>query len=122
MLAHYLQLISVTCLQLHKRKVHTVYIIQPQKKDVVKLLQKVLTSSAKSCTSSFKVNAATRYELGFLFEDVSEPDLILLQKVLLKEVSELSNYIDKSQLFASLGGYHLYCHQSWVTFIKVRLD
>lgn len=45
----------------------------------------------------------------------------LSQKVLLKEVSELSNYIDKSQLPASLGGYLIYCHQSWVSFVKVVL-
>lgn len=46
-------------------------------------------------------------------------DLVFVQKVLLKDVSELSNFIDRSQLLASLGGYFIYCHQSWVAFIKV---
>lgn len=45
--------------------------------------------------------------------------VISLQKVLLKEVPELSNYIDRSQLTAQLGGYLVYGHQSWVAFIKV---
>lgn len=83
---------TLLLLELHKRTVHCVYIIQPKKKDVVKLLLKLLAPS-KSYTPSFK-------------------------KVLLKEVSELSNYIDRSQLPASLGGYLMYCHQSWVAFIK----
>lgn len=43
----------------------------------------------------------------------------LVQKVLLKDVPELSNHIDRSQLTAPLGGYLIYCHQSWVSFIKV---
>ncbi|KAM7394944.1 hypothetical protein PAMA_006604 [Pampus argenteus] len=77
---------------LHKRTIHTVYILQPKKKDVVKLLLKLLAPS-KSYAASFK-------------------------KVLLKEVSDLSNYIDRSQLPASLGGYLIYCHHSWVAFIK----
>lgn len=42
-----------------------------------------------------------------------------LQKVLLKDVPELSNHIDRSQLTAPLGGYLVYCHHSWVSFIKV---
>ncbi|XP_067428064.1 uncharacterized protein [Thunnus thynnus] len=83
---------TLLLLELHKRTVHTVYILQPKKKDVVKLLLKLLAPS-KSYTASFK-------------------------KVLLKEISELSNYIDRSQLTASLGGYFIYCHQSWVAFIK----
>lgn len=49
-------------------------------------------------------------------------DLVLLQKVLLKEIPELSNYIDRSQLTAQLGGYLIYCHRSWVAFIKVIID
>ncbi|KAI4801821.1 hypothetical protein KUCAC02_019692 [Chaenocephalus aceratus] len=40
------------------------------------------------------------------------------KKVFLKEISELSNYIDRSQLMPSLGGYLVYCHRSWVAFIK----
>ncbi|KAK5853357.1 hypothetical protein PBY51_007149 [Eleginops maclovinus] len=83
---------TLLLLELHKRTVHTVYIILPKKKDVVKLLLKLLAPS-KSYTASFK-------------------------KVLLKEVPELSNYIDRSQLTPSLGGYLVYCHQSWVAFIK----
>ncbi|KAG7258158.1 hypothetical protein CRUP_031583 [Coryphaenoides rupestris] len=38
--------------------------------------------------------------------------------VLLKDVSELSNCIDRSQLPPCLGGYFMYCHPSWVAFIK----
>ncbi|KAK1889153.1 Actin-3 [Dissostichus eleginoides] len=83
---------TLLLLELHKRTVHSVYIIQPKKKDVVKLLLKLLAPS-KCYTASFK-------------------------KVLLKEISELSNYIDRSQLTPSLGGYLMYCHQSWVAFIK----
>lgn len=83
---------TLLLLELHKRTVHSVYIIQPRKKDVVKLLLKLLAPS-KCNTVSFK-------------------------KVLLKEISELSNYIDRSQLIASLGGYLIYCHKSWVAFIK----
>ncbi|XP_037606562.1 uncharacterized protein LOC119476946 [Sebastes umbrosus] len=83
---------TLLLLELHKRTVHSVYIIQPKKKDVVRLLLKILAPS-KPYTASFK-------------------------KVLLKEISELSNYIDRSQLTASLGGYLIYCHHSWVAFIK----
>ncbi|XP_023144520.2 uncharacterized protein LOC111580836 [Amphiprion ocellaris] len=83
---------TLLLLELHRRTVHCVYIIQPKKKDVLKLLLKLLAPS-KSYTPSFK-------------------------KVLLKEIPELSNYIDRSQLPASLGGYLMYCHQSWVAFIK----
>ncbi|KAK5880532.1 hypothetical protein CesoFtcFv8_023550 [Champsocephalus esox] len=83
---------TLLLLELHKRTVHSVYIIQPKKKDVVKLLLKLLAPS-KCYTASFK-------------------------KVLLKEISELSNYIDRSQLMPSLGGYLMYCHRSWVAFIK----
>ncbi|XP_023259870.1 uncharacterized protein KIAA1755-like [Seriola lalandi dorsalis] len=83
---------TLLLLELHKRTVHSVYVIQGKKKDVVKLLQKLL-APAKPHSASFK-------------------------KVFLKEISELSNYIDRSQLTASLGGYLMYCHQSWVSFIK----
>ncbi|XP_034554898.1 uncharacterized protein LOC117823778 [Notolabrus celidotus] len=83
---------TLLLLELHKRTVHSVYIIQPKKKDVLKLLLKLLSPS-KSYTTSFK-------------------------KVLLKEIPELSNYIDRSQLTAPLGGYLVYCHHSWVAFIK----
>ncbi|XP_041660757.1 uncharacterized protein LOC121521087 [Cheilinus undulatus] len=83
---------TLLLLELHKRTVHSVYIIQPKKKDALKLLLKLLSPS-KSYNTSFK-------------------------KVLLKEISELSNHIDRSQLTAPLGGYLVYCHQSWVAFIK----
>ncbi|XP_028295950.1 uncharacterized protein LOC114457963 isoform X2 [Gouania willdenowi] len=83
---------TLLLLELHKRTVHSVYIVQPMKKDAVKLIHKVF-SPAKAYTTSFK-------------------------KVLLKEIPELSNYIDRSQLPSSLGGYLMYCHQSWVVFIK----
>ncbi|KAI3364123.1 hypothetical protein L3Q82_010801, partial [Scortum barcoo] len=109
---------TLLLLELHKRTVHNVYIIQPRKKDVVKLLLKLLAPS-KCNTASFKVNETT--PTGPLFSHltaVGNLDLIFLQKVLLKEISELSNYIDRSQLTASLGGYLIYCHKSWVAFIK----
>ncbi|KAM3603108.1 uncharacterized protein V6R79_016695 [Siganus canaliculatus] len=83
---------TLLLLELHRRMVHTAYIIQPNKKDALKLLLKHLAPS-KSYTASFK-------------------------KVHLKEISELSNYIDRSQLTPPLGGYFIYCHQSWVAFIK----
>ncbi|XP_070844132.1 uncharacterized protein [Chaetodon trifascialis] len=83
---------TLLLLELHKRTVHSVYIIQPKKKDAVKLLLKLLAPS--------KANTAS------------------LKKVLLKEIPELSNYIDRSQLTAPLGGYFIYCHRSWVAFIK----
>nr|XP_040015806.1 uncharacterized protein LOC120807635 isoform X2 [Gasterosteus aculeatus aculeatus] len=83
---------TLLLLERNKRTVHSVYIVQPKKKDGVKLLLKLLAPS-KSHTASFK-------------------------KVLLKEIPELSNHIDRSQLTASLGGYLVYCHHSWVAFIK----
>uniref|UniRef100_A0A3P9L3Z6 Uncharacterized LOC101162803 n=1 Tax=Oryzias latipes TaxID=8090 RepID=A0A3P9L3Z6_ORYLA len=79
-------------LELSKQKLHSVYIIQPTKKEVQKLFLKLLTPS-KSQSPSFR-------------------------KILLKEIQELSNYIDRSQLPVSLGGYLRYSHQSWVSFIK----
>ncbi|CDQ70039.1 unnamed protein product [Oncorhynchus mykiss] len=86
---------TLLLLELHRRTVHTVYIIQPKKKDVLKLLLKLLVPS-KSYVALFKVR----------------------WRVLLKAVFDLSNYIDRSQLTASLGGYLVYCHRSWVTFVK----
>ncbi|XP_015246106.1 PREDICTED: uncharacterized protein KIAA1755-like [Cyprinodon variegatus] len=83
---------TLLLLQEHKRTVHSVYIIQPKRKDVAKLLMKLLVPS-KSCSTSSS-------------------------NVLLKDIPELWNYIDRSQLPASLGGYFLYCHKSWVSFIK----
>uniref|UniRef100_A0A3Q2PV41 Si:ch211-241j12.3 n=1 Tax=Fundulus heteroclitus TaxID=8078 RepID=A0A3Q2PV41_FUNHE len=83
---------SLLLVQEHKRTIHSVYLIQPKKKDVVKPLLKLLNLSM-SCSASFKT-------------------------ILLREIPELWNYIDRSQLPASLGGYFLYCHRSWVSFIK----
>uniref|UniRef100_A0A3B3X4V9 CRAL-TRIO domain-containing protein n=1 Tax=Poecilia mexicana TaxID=48701 RepID=A0A3B3X4V9_9TELE len=83
---------TLLLLEEHKRTVHSVYIIQPKRKDVAKLLLKLLVGS-KSCDASFR-------------------------NILLKEIPELWNSIDRSQLPASLGGYFLYCHHSWVSFMK----
>uniref|UniRef100_A0A3B3VUV5 Si:ch211-241j12.3 n=1 Tax=Poecilia latipinna TaxID=48699 RepID=A0A3B3VUV5_9TELE len=83
---------TLLLLEEHKRTVHSVYIIQPKRKDVAKLLLKLLVGS-KSCNASFR-------------------------NILLKEIPELWNSIDRSQLPASLGGYFLYCHHSWVSFMK----
>lgn len=95
--------------------VHSVYIIQPQKKEVLKLLLKLLTPS-KFYPTTLKV---TDPFICCIFCD--NIHLVFVQKILLKEISELSNYIDKSQLPSSLGGYLIYCHQSWVYFVKVSL-
>ncbi|XP_027895755.1 uncharacterized protein LOC114158457 isoform X1 [Xiphophorus couchianus] len=83
---------TLLLLEEHKRTVHSVYIIQPKRKDAAKLLLKLLVGS-KSCEASFR-------------------------NILLKEIPELWNSIDRSQLPASLGGYFLYCHSSWVSFMK----
>ncbi|XP_056436727.1 uncharacterized protein LOC130374150 isoform X1 [Gadus chalcogrammus] len=72
--------------------VHTAYLVLPIKKDVLKTLQKSIAPS-KPHNTAFK-------------------------KVLLKDVAELSNYIDRSQLPPCLGGYFMYHHPSWVAFIK----
>ncbi|MBN3301750.1 ACT protein, partial [Amia calva] len=85
---------SLRLLEECKRTIHTVYVIQSKKKDVQKLLLKVLGAiPSKTRVSPVKC-------------------------VLVKEVFELSNYIDPSQLTAALGGYLVYCHTSWVQFIK----
>ncbi|KAJ8397612.1 hypothetical protein AAFF_G00436110 [Aldrovandia affinis] len=86
---------TLLLLEMHKRTVHTLYVVQPKKKDVLKLLLKLLVPnhSKHYISASFK-------------------------RVFLKEIFELSNYIDRSQLTATLGGYLIYCHQSWVMFIK----
>ncbi|KAM4521899.1 uncharacterized protein PAE49_001830 isoform 2-T2 [Odontesthes bonariensis] len=83
---------TLLLLELYKQTVHSVYIIKPKKKDVLKQLLRLLDPS-RSHTASFS-------------------------KILLNEIPELFNYIDQSQLPLSLGGYHRYCHQSWVGFIK----
>ncbi|KAF5887369.1 Actin cytoplasmic, partial [Clarias magur] len=79
-------------LQLHRRTVHTFYAVQPKKRDVQKLLQKLLTPSKRSPPQ--------------------------VKCVFLREVFELSNYVDRSQLTSDLGGYSIYSHESWVSFIK----
>ncbi|KAF4091938.1 hypothetical protein AMELA_G00015500 [Ameiurus melas] len=81
-------------LQLHQRTVHSLYAVQPRKRDAQKLLQKLLSPSKRSATPP------------------------LLKCVFLREVFELSNYVDRSQLTASLGGYFIYSHESWVSFIR----
>ncbi|XP_062406625.1 uncharacterized protein LOC134097699 isoform X2 [Sardina pilchardus] len=86
---------SLQLLELHKRTIHTLYVVQPKKKDVLKLLLKVLVPGNSK-----------RY--------ISAP----FKRVFLKEVFELYNYIDRSQLTPSLGGYLIYSHGSWVSFIK----
>ncbi|XP_072532809.1 uncharacterized protein [Salminus brasiliensis] len=86
---------SLLLLELHRRTVHSVYVVQPRKRDVLKLLQKLLLPK--------KTNHSTHSAYKCVF---------------LKEVCELWNYIDRSQLTASLGGYLVYCHSSWVSFVK----
>ncbi|KAL7889104.1 hypothetical protein AOLI_G00040780 [Acnodon oligacanthus] len=86
---------SLLLLELHRRTVHSVYVVQPRKRDVLKLLQKLLLPGKT------KHSAHATYKC-----------------VLLKEVCELWNYIDRSQLTTSLGGYLIYCHSSWVSFVK----
>ncbi|KAK3522763.1 hypothetical protein QTP86_034196 [Hemibagrus guttatus] len=79
-------------LQLHQRTIHSFYAVQPKKRDVQKLLQKLLSSNSKRS--------------------------LAVKCVFLREVFELSNYVDRSQLPANLGGYFIYSHESWVSFIK----
>nr|XP_021324226.1 guanine nucleotide exchange factor DBS [Danio rerio] len=86
---------TLLLLEVHRRTVHSVYIVQPKKKDALKLLEKLLSPSA------------SRRHRGVLF-----------RRFFLREVFQLSNYIDRSQLISSLGGYLIYCHHSWVCFVK----
>ncbi|XP_051954949.1 uncharacterized protein LOC127624250 [Xyrauchen texanus] len=86
---------TLLLLEFCRRIIHSVYIVQPKKKDVLKQLGKLLTPNGS---------------------EQRRP--VLFKHVFLKDVFELSNYIDKSQLTSSLGGYLMYCHTSWVTFIK----
>ncbi|XP_034017563.1 uncharacterized protein LOC117502613 isoform X4 [Thalassophryne amazonica] len=78
---------TLCLLQLRRMTVHTAYIVQPKKRECVKLVLRLLSSE------SFK-------------------------RVVVKDVAELSVYIDRSQLPASLGGYLVYSHRSWVDFMK----
>ncbi|XP_051951450.1 uncharacterized protein LOC127621768 [Xyrauchen texanus] len=86
---------TLLLLELCRRIIHSVYIVQPKKKDVLKQLGKILSPNGSK-----------------------QHRPVLFKLVFLKDVFELSNYIDKSQLTSSLGGYLLYCHTSWVVFIK----
>ncbi|XP_059369580.1 uncharacterized protein si:ch211-241j12.4 [Carassius carassius] len=86
---------TLLLLEVSRRIIHSVYIVQPKKKDVLKLLGKLLTPSGSK-----------------------QHRPVLFKRVFVKEVFELSNYIDRSQLPSSLGGYLVYCHKSWVAFIK----
>lgn len=83
---------SLLLLEQQKRTVHSAYIIQPKRRDVLRLLVKLWSSSK------------------------SQP--VIFKKVLLKELFELSNYIDRSQLPATLGGYFVHRHESWAVFTK----
>ncbi|MFT7802890.1 uncharacterized protein LOC108929278 isoform X1 [Arapaima gigas] len=86
---------TLLLLELHKRTVHTLYVVQSQKKDVLKLFLKILMPS-----------------------NIKNGNPAPFKHIFLKEVFELCNYIDRSQLTADLGGYFVYCHQSWVAFLK----
>ncbi|KAJ8270811.1 hypothetical protein GJAV_G00119550 [Gymnothorax javanicus] len=86
---------TLLLLEASKRTLHTAYVVQPKKRDVLKLLHKLLVPSH----SKYSVSAS-------------------FKRIFLKEIFELSNYIDRSQLTATLGGYLIYSHQSWATFIK----
>ncbi|XP_051511049.1 uncharacterized protein si:ch211-241j12.4 [Myxocyprinus asiaticus] len=86
---------TLLLLEFCRRIIHSVYIVQPKKKDVLKQLGKLLTPNGSK-----------------------QRRPILFKHVFLKDIFELSNYIDKSQLTSSLGGYLTYCHTSWVAFIK----
>ncbi|KAI7800061.1 hypothetical protein IRJ41_023720, partial [Triplophysa rosa] len=81
-------------LEFYRRIFHSVYFVQPKKKSVQKQLGKLLTPSSKQ----------------------KRP--VLFKRVFLKDICELSNFMDWSQLTCSLGGYLMYCHDSWVNFIK----
>lgn len=83
---------------------------------MLKLLLKLLTPS-KFYPTTLKVNDPF---ICWWLNFCDNIHLVFVQKILLKEISELSNYIDKSQLPSSLGGYLIYCHQSWVSFVKVN--
>ncbi|XP_042188804.1 guanine nucleotide exchange factor DBS [Callorhinchus milii] len=75
--------------------VDTFYALQPQKKGIKKCLLKSLGLGRS--------------------KPFSEPPF---KYVLLNEVFELFNYIDRSQLTSDLGGYLVYQHAAWVHFRK----
>ncbi|MBN3285571.1 ACT protein, partial [Polyodon spathula] len=81
--------------QQSRKTIHTVYAIQPKRRNVKNLLLKSIAwSSSKSHTAS------------------------PMKCILLSDVFELFSYIDRSQLTADLGGYLVYSHRKWVLFIK----
>ncbi|RXN06161.1 Actin cytoplasmic [Labeo rohita] len=86
---------TLLLLEFSRRIIHSVYIVQPKKKDVLKQLGKLLTPNGSK-----------------------QHRPVLFKRIFLKEVFELSNYIDRSQLTSGLGGYLIYCHNSWVAFVK----
>ncbi|XP_072409686.1 uncharacterized protein [Chiloscyllium punctatum] len=74
---------------------NTLYALQPQTKAIRKCILKSLGLSHSKV--------------------LSEPPF---KCVLLNEVFELYNYIDRSQLTSDLGGYLIYQHEAWVQFRK----
>ncbi|XP_032876725.1 uncharacterized protein LOC116973120 isoform X2 [Amblyraja radiata] len=76
------------------RAVDTFYAVQPQAKGIRKHILKAL---------------------GLVHSKLSEPPF---KCVLLNEIFELFNYIDRSQLTSDLGGYLTYQHKAWVHFRK----
>ncbi|KAK7150864.1 hypothetical protein R3I93_011959 [Phoxinus phoxinus] len=86
---------TLLLLECDRRIIHSVYIVQPKRREVQKQLVKLLSSSGSK-----------------------QRRPVLFRHIFLKEVFELSNYIDRSQLPSSLGGYLIYCHQSWAAFVK----
>ncbi|XP_039522114.1 uncharacterized protein LOC120475491 isoform X2 [Pimephales promelas] len=87
---------TLLLMECERRIIHSVYIVQPKKREVQKQLVKLLSSRGSKRRRP-----------------------VLFRHIFLKEVFELSNYIDRSQLPSSLGGYLIYCHQSWAAFVKV---
>ncbi|XP_048387056.1 uncharacterized protein LOC125452541 [Stegostoma tigrinum] len=74
---------------------NTLYALQPQTKGIRKCILKSLGLSHRKL--------------------LSEPPF---KCVLMNEVFELYNYIDRSQLTSDLGGYLIYQHEAWVHFRK----
>ncbi|XP_035384882.1 uncharacterized protein LOC113567738 isoform X1 [Electrophorus electricus] len=86
---------TLLLLERHGRVVHSLYVVLPRHRGVSKHLHRLLLSESSRAPSSAPFKC-----------------------VFLRDVFELSNYMDRSQLLASLGGYLTYCHQSWVSFVK----
>ncbi|XP_076872787.1 uncharacterized protein LOC143522807 isoform X2 [Brachyhypopomus gauderio] len=90
---------TLLLLERRGRVVHSLYVVLPRKRGVSKHLHKLL--------HKLLLSGASR-----------SPSSTPLKCIFIKDVFELSNYIDRSQLTTSLGGYLVYCHKSWVAFIK----